>query len=112
MQLNFSDAKIQDLCCNQSALLREFGSGLARKIACRLAVLAAAPTLADVPVGLPVGLVPGARQGSFSVALGSKHHLLFQAIPVEAATGTGIPLISKLLIIGPVPGPAPKAKRS
>lgn len=108
MELSFSDTKIRDLCCNRSALVREFGAELARKIACRLALLAAAPSLADVPGGLPVGLAPLARQGSFSVTLGPKHLLLFQASPAEVGNGANLSDISKLLIMGPVPVPTPK----
>lgn len=111
MELSFSDAKIRELCCSRSALVHTFGTEFAQKIACRLALLVAAPSLADVPMGLPVSLTPLPRQGNFSVALGAKHLLLLQAVPAEAASGTDFSHISKILIIGPVPVPAPKAKR-
>ncbi len=112
MDLSFPDAKIRGLCCSKSALVHEFGAELARKISCRLAVLAAAPSLANVPVGPPVGLTRLAMKGSFSVALGADHQLLFQTIPVEAAEDTEFSLILKLLIIGPEPVRTAKDRQS
>lgn len=112
LDLSFSDARIRDLCCSKSALVRAFGDELARKIICRLAVLAAAPSLADVPMGPPVGLMRLATRGNLSVAVGADHHIFFQTIPVEAAQDTDFSLISKLLIIGPVPVRAAKARQS
>lgn len=112
MDLSFSDVRIRDLFCSKSALVDAFGAELARKIICRLAVLAAAPSLADVPVGPPVGLTRLSMKGSFSVALGADHHLLFQTIPVETAEDTDFLLISKLLIMGPEPVRTAKARQS
>lgn len=112
MELSFSDARVRDLYCSQSGLALEFGADLARKICCRLAHLAAAPSLADVSADFPVALAARDARGRFSVAIGPSHRLLFEAIPMEGARMSELSHISRLLIIGVVAVSAQKARRS
>ncbi|MEO6298266.1 MAG: hypothetical protein ABIV25_09050 [Paracoccaceae bacterium] len=112
MELNFSDTKVRDLCCSHGALVAKFGAVLARKICCRLALLAAARSLADVPAAFPVGLLARDTQGRFSVALGPSQYLLFQVILMEGAKMSDLSLIAKVQIIGVVAVSEPTARRS
>jgi hypothetical protein len=111
VEITFSDGPIRELCCSRSRLVRHLGAELAAKVCCRLSVLAAAPCLADVPTALPIGLAEVDGRGTYSVALGSTHLLVFRAeqlvarrVPVPAA-------VSKILIVGPAPVPAVKASK-
>ena len=109
MKLSFVDSKVQDLCSCRAALENEYGSALARKICCRLAGLVAAPTLAWVPLALPVGLIRVDGRGRFAVAVGATHSLEFYTLPKETSEMSDLSQISKLLIIGLVENPAAKA---
>ena len=109
MELSFADAKVRSLCSSRGALVNEYGAALTRKICCRLAMLAAAPMLACVPMALPVGLTRLGNQGRFAVALGATHHLVFQTLPKETAAMADLSQISKLQIIGVVTLPPAKA---
>jgi hypothetical protein len=100
LKLSFVDAKVLDLCSSRDALVREYGSALARKICCRLALLVAAPTLACVPLAPPVGLMRVGSQGRFAVAVGAGHSLEFYTLPKETLEMSDLSQISKLLIIG------------
>jgi hypothetical protein len=116
LELSFADAKVQDLFSCRNALVREYGAALARKICCRLSVLAAAPSLASVPVGLPIGLDPTDDRGRFAVAVGPNHRLEFLALPIspskEITAMPDLSRVSKLLIIGLVGVPIAKATRA
>ncbi len=112
MELSFSDAKVRNLCCTRSILVATFGAVLARKICCRLALLSAAPSLADVPVDFPVALAAADAQGRFSVALGQSHHILFQAMPMEGAKMSDLSHISKVQIIDLFSTSEPEARQS
>lgn len=109
MELSFADAKVQDLCSSRTALVTEYGAVLARKICCRLAMLAAAPTLACVPTSLPVGLTRVGSHGSFAVAVGETHSLVFQPLPKETSPMSDLSQFSKVLIIALVANAAAKA---
>lgn len=111
MELSFADARVQDLCSSQDALVKEYGAALARKICCRLALLVAAPSLACVPMTLPIGLTRIGTEGRFSVALGVTHQLEFQGLIRETAVMTDLSQISNLLITGLVARPAATAAR-
>lgn len=109
MKLSFADAKVQDLCSSRAALVNEYGSALARKICCRLAVLEAAPTFACVPLGFPIGLVRAGDHGRFGVAVGATHRLEFYTLPKETSEMSDLSQITKLLIIGLIANPSAKA---
>lgn len=100
MELSFEDAQLQVLCSSQDALAKEFGAAVARKICCRLAVLVAAPTLAQVPSSPPIGLRSLRDAGSFAVAVGETHRLVFQPLTKETSEMSDLSQITRLLIIG------------
>lgn len=100
MELSFADASFQDLCSRRDALLRAYGTALTTTICCRFAVLTAATTLGQVPMGLPVGLTRLDHAGIYAVAVGKTHRLILQALPKEAAAMNDLSKISKLLVIG------------
>lgn len=100
MELSFVDARVQDLCSSQDALARRFGAAIARKICCRLAVLVAAPTLAQVPSSPPIGLSRFADAGRLAVAVGPTHCLVLQPLPQETATMSDLTQITRVLILG------------
>ena len=109
MKLSFVDAKVKYLCSSRDALVNAYGAALARKICCRLALLAAAPTLACVPVDLPVGLKRVGGHGRFAVAVGTTCNLEFEILPKESSAMSDLSQISKLRIIGLVPIRSAKA---
>jgi hypothetical protein len=109
LELSFADARVQDLCSRQDALVNAYGAALSRKICCRLALLAAAPTLACIPMDPPIGLRSLGQPGRFAVAVGSTHHLLFEAYSKETAAMTDFAQISTVMIIGLVPHASTKA---
>ncbi len=109
MELSFADASFQDLCSRRDLLVRAYGAALTKTICCRFAVLTAAPTLEQVPIGLPVGLTRLDPAGTYAVAVGATHRLLFQALPKETDTMIDLSQISKLLVVGLEPNPSTKA---
>lgn len=111
MELSFADASFQDLCSRQDALVREYGTALTKAICCRFAVLTAAPTLDQVPMGLPVGLTRLDPAGTYAVAVGKTHRLIFQTLPKETAAMNDLSRISKLRVIGLEPNPSTKASQ-
>jgi hypothetical protein len=100
LELSFSDAQVRDLCSSQAALARTFGAEVARKICCRVAVLVAAPTLAQVPSSPPVGLRRLTNPGRFAVAIGVTHRLVFQPLTKETKTMSDLAQISRVMIVG------------
>jgi hypothetical protein len=109
LKLSFADATVQDLCSSRVALVNEYGSALSHKICCKLAVLAAAPTLACVPSALPVGLRRVGDMGRFAVAVGTTHRLEFYTLPKETSEMSDLSQIFKLQIIGLVANSSAKA---
>jgi hypothetical protein len=106
VDIKFSDKAVRDLCCSKRGLVLQFGADLAKRICCRLSVLASTPTLAQVPTVPPIGLAPVDAGGTYSVSLGFGHQLVFR---VEAS---GDPTtITEIEIIGPTPVPATRGKR-
>lgn len=111
MEITFSDAKVRDTYCSRSILVREFSVEIARMICCRLAVLAAAQSLAQIPSAPPVGLMAVDRAGTFSVSLGSRHALVFEAIASGAAHAGDVSAISEIRIIGAKPVPVARESK-
>ncbi|TXH47364.1 MAG: hypothetical protein E6Q92_00725 [Burkholderiaceae bacterium] len=109
LDIFFANSRDRDLCSSRDALVQRYGAVLARIICCRLSVLAAAPSLADVPAAPPVNLTPAAEPGCYVVAIGRSHFLLFQPSPASTDEGANPSSISKLLIIGLLPVPTKKA---
>ena len=100
MQLNFTDEAMAELCNRRDNLLARFGAAVARKIAYRLALLAAAPSLQDVPIGPPVSLLHHDGEEVWSVDLGAGRRLLFQGLLSE--TAGAVTAITVLDITGPL----------
>lgn len=72
-------------------------------------MLMAAPTLACVPIALPVGLMRVGSQGRFAVAVGAAHRLVFDALPKETSAMVDLSQITRLLIIRVAGTPAAEA---
>lgn len=109
LELSFADASFQDLCSRRDALARAYGTALTKTICCRFAVLTGAPTLEQVPMGLPIGLTRLDQEGTYTVAVGATHRLIFKALPKETAAMNDLSQITKLLVIGLEPNPSAKA---
>lgn len=60
----------------------------------------AAPTLAQVPSSLPIGLCRVADAGRFAVAVGLTHRLVFQPLSQETTTMSDLTQITCVLILG------------
>ena len=111
MKITFSDGRVRDIYCSRSILVREFGVETARKICCRLAVLAAAQSLSQIPSSPPVGLMAVDRTGTFSVSLGAHYALVFEAIASGAAQAGDVSAISEIRIIGATPVPVARGNK-
>lgn len=111
MKLIFADTDVRDLCCCRKNLVERFSVEFAKKICSRLSMLAAASSLAEIPVSLPIGLSPVDEHEMFSVALGIDHRLLFQIASANAAHAHDLSKVLKIRIIGPIPVPAARGKR-
>ena len=109
LKLRFADAQVQDLFSSRAALVNAYGSALAQRICCKLAVLTAAPTLACLPTSFPIGLTRLGGDGRFAVAVGATRRLEFYTLPKETSEMSDLSQISKLQIIGLVASPALKA---
>lgn len=110
MQLGFSDMAIRDLFSSRSSLAREFGGELAGKICCRLALLAAAPFVDQVPIAPPISLARLTGQDTYSVAVGEHHQLIFRAMPTDPAVSARLSNILILKIMGPASSLATKGR--
>ena len=106
MDITFSDEAVRGLCCCRADLVRRFGANLAKRICCRLSVLASTPTLAHVPTVPPIGLTPIDEGGTYSVRLGFGYELVFR-VPA----GGDPTKITEIEIIGPTPVPATRGKK-
>lgn len=109
MDITFSDEKVRGLCCSSAGLARMFGIDLAKKICCRLSMLYAAPSLDHVPIPPPISLSLDGK-GTFSVALGTTHHLLFRVPTLKSGRVDELSKISKIEIIGPAQVASAKEK--
>jgi len=69
--IDFSTTKLEKLCLNSKALVKEFGKDVGGAFQIRYAFLEAAPSLADVPTDKPFRrhLLDGDRKGQWSVAV-------------------------------------------
>jgi plasmid maintenance system killer protein len=104
LQLSFADREMVGLCSSRRALTARFGAVLARKIACRLAVLSAARSLEDLPEAPPIGLMRHDVDGLCSVTLAPDLRLWFQAsVPLASNQVKNIIILD---IAGSAPGPA------
>lgn len=76
MELRFKDKKLQSLCQKQVEARKRLGEPCARKLWSRLADMAAAATVSDLPVGHPHPL-KGDRLGQFALDLHGGWRLVF-----------------------------------
>ncbi len=79
MTIDFKTSRLQKLFNSKKALVREYGQKDAKRIALRMAVLAAATNLSAVPTSKPERCHPlkGNRQGEFAVDLIQPRRLVF-----------------------------------
>lgn len=110
MELTFLDAGVRDLCCCRADLKRQYGAEVARKICCRLSVLAAAPSLAHLPPDPPIALSHIDGKGLFAVALSADYQLRFRAAVPKGRQLSDLSTIVEILIIGPTPVPAARGR--
>lgn len=81
VEIYFRDAEARQTFCSGTRLCSLFGDFLAKTICCRLQLLGKARTLAFVPTDPPIGRRNDvSRPGSYSVALGDKYRLEFEAV--------------------------------
>lgn len=102
MQVCFSDQALLDLCGSRASLIKYFGQQLARKIATRLSMLAAAPELDLVPTASPIGLTAVDGQGTYSVALVGDHRLFFEVGVQDLSGSSSLQTITITKIAKPI----------
>ncbi len=95
MKITFARKKLEKTFNSERLLQREYGEQ-APRIMSRMAVLRAAPSLADVPVNKPDRRheLTGNRKGTFAVDLNHPYRLVFEPaeIPVPRKDDGGIDL--------------------
>lgn len=107
MDLRFADSKLEKACNDQRLLQRRHGAQRARLLANRLAVLAAASTLADLwpPYRGPMRCheLTGNRAGQLSIDLDQPYRLIFlpdhDPAPFRAEGGLDWNAVTRLLIL-------------
>jgi proteic killer suppression protein len=79
LDIFFKNSKLQRVCNSGALLQKNYGTENSKRIRVRLAVLAAATSLADVPVKLPERCHPltGPRAGCFAIDLLHPFRLVF-----------------------------------
>lgn len=96
MDITFASSKLEKVFNSASLLQREYGLEQAAKIKMRLAVLRAAPSLAQVPTMKPERCHPlkGERKGAFAVDLKHPFRLVFKphANPIPKTADGGVDL--------------------
>lgn len=80
MQISFKSAKLAKTLNDEALMKRKYGSANAKQLRLRLAVLHAAPTLADVPTVPPdrCHQLHADWKGCFAVDLQHPHRLVFE----------------------------------
>lgn len=86
MQIRFANKKLMNMFTSETECRKQFGADNAKKVLMRLNTLAAANSLADIPLGLPperLHELTGDKAGIFSVDIKQPYRLLFR--PIDAA---------------------------
>ncbi len=110
MDIWFPGQKVRDLYCCRASLDRAFGAELARLICCRLSVLAAAPSLSDVPTSPPIELAASRKAGTFSVALGAENRLQFRATIPKMARADDLSSVTEIQVTGLISVPTARGE--
>jgi plasmid maintenance system killer protein len=105
MRIEFKTAKLARVFNSFAELQKAYGLERARKMALRMKVLEAAPSLADVPTVPPDRCheLKGDRQGEFAVDIAQPHRIIFR--PTDArARGKGGKIdfgeVTQIVILG------------
>ena len=107
MEISFASQKLKKQLEDARLMQKAFGE-LAKPLMRRLAVLAAADVLADVPTGPPdvCHVLTGDRDGQISVRLSANWRLIFvpdhDPLPLTTAGGMDFAAISAITILGVV----------
>lgn len=80
MRIHFQTSKLQRTLCEEQLLRRSFGAENAKRIRLRLALMEAAPTLADVPATPPPRrhALTGPYEGCFAVDVLQPYRILIK----------------------------------
>jgi plasmid maintenance system killer protein len=91
VEIFFRNAKLAQMLNAEARLVRAFDSATARQIRLRLAVLAASPTLADVPVRRPEGRrqLKSNPEQHFAVYVDADRCLVFEPVTPAPKTASG-----------------------
>lgn len=111
VDIYFPDNQIRELYNCRYSLIRQYGDRLAKLICCRLSVLDAAPCLADLPTSPPIDLANDSKS-NFSVALGLSHRLTFRDLLPASARARPFVQIKEIEMIGLVPAPTRRGKKT
>lgn len=104
MDINFRKHKLERVFNAERELVKVYGQKQARLLIRRLAVLAAAPTLADVPTTKPerCHALKGNRHGQFAVDLEHPFRLVFtpnhDPLPLKDDGGVNLSRITQITI--------------
>ncbi len=106
MNITFRSEKLAKTFNSERNLVREYGAENARRIMLRMAVLAAANSLDEVPVHPPERRheLSGNRRGQFAVDVKHPQRLIFEPnqdpLPRKADGGLDLKKISAITIVG------------
>jgi proteic killer suppression protein len=91
VEISFKNAKLAQMLNEEAQLVKAFDARTARQIRLRLAVLAASPTLADVPVRPPEGRhqLKGNPEQHFAVYVEAPCRIVFEPATPAPKTANG-----------------------
>ena len=105
MHILFKTKQLEKIFATEKALVKKFGTAIARIIIMRRTLLEAAPTLKYVPIEKPTRRhqLENNRHEQFSVDLKHRHRLIFQVandpIPRKEDGGIELDLVTAIIII-------------
>lgn len=101
MEILFDDEQVARLCSVQAEMDAYLGERAAKKLRCRLGMLRAAPTLADVPHAPPDELQAcQVRSGEYTVAVTGGRRLRFRALPSDRVSNDAVQSIEIISVGG------------
>jgi proteic killer suppression protein len=105
MDIMFKNQSLANLINSEKALRKKFGEICGRKVMHRMAVLSAAPCLADVPIQTPerCHMLTGDRKGEFAVEVYKQYRITFipnhDPIPAKEDGGIDLTKVTAIVIL-------------
>ena len=105
MDITFKNQSLANLINSEKALRKKFGEECGRKIMRRMAVLSAAPSLAEVPTQPPekCHMLKADRKGQFAVEAHKQYRIVFipnhDPIPTKPDGGIDLTEVTAIVIL-------------